>query len=254
MKKYKNVLIIVCITFMIIAACNSNKHSREVELLKSGIHTVVVQDVIQTSQYTYFRLKEIGNTEIKENDSLWVAVPKTESRTGETLYFKGGYPMKDFQSKELNRTFKEVIFLDSLSKTSDFVKKEMALVPAHQKMSSSDSVMTGKPKIKKIDVKLDPAASGITIAELYVKKASYSGKTLRIKGQVTKFSPEIMGKNWIHIQDGTEASGKYDLTITTDLTAKVGDVITFEGKITLNKDLGYDYFYEVIMEDAKIVK
>lgn len=254
MKMRKNYLYLVCITFIAVAACNSNKNSREAELLKSGIHTVIVQDFIQTSQYTYFRLKEIGNNEIKESDTLWVAVPKTESKTGETLYYKGGYPMKDFQSKELNKTFKEVLFLDSLSKTSDFVKKEMALVPAHQNMSSSDSVMTGKPKIKKMDVKIDQAPSGITIAELYVKKASYSGKTVKIKGQVTRFSPEIMGKNWIHIQDGTEASGKYDLTITTDLTAKVGDVFTFEGKITLNKDLGFDYFYEVIMEDAKIVK
>ena len=62
-----------------------------------------------------------------------------------------------------------------------------------------------------------------------------------------------MGKNWIHIQDGTEFDGKFDLTITGNFSAKVGDIIILEGKIALNKDLGYNYFYEVIMEDAKIV-
>jgi len=252
MRTYKN-LILGCVALMAILACNSNKNSREAELLKSGIHSVVVQNIIQTSQYTYFRLKELGNMQLKENDSLWVAVPKTEAKTGETLYYKGGYPMKDFTSRELNRTFKEVLFLDSLSRTSDFEKKENTVVKDHRLMSSSDSGMTGKPKIKKIEVKMDKG-NGVTIADLYAKRASFSGKTVKIKGQVVKFSPDIMGKNWIHIQDGTESGGKFDLTITTDLTVKVGEMLTFEGKITLNKDLGYDYFYEVIMEDAKILK
>ncbi|MEI7897164.1 MAG: hypothetical protein WCJ26_09020 [bacterium] len=61
-----------------------------------------------------------------------------------------------------------------------------------------------------------------------------------------------MKKNWIHIQDGTEFSGKFDLTVTTDAEAAVGQTITLEGKITLNKDFGYGYAYEVLMEDATI--
>ena len=74
---------------------------------------------------------------------------------------------------------------------------------------------------------------------------------MKIKGQVTKFSPNIMGKNWVHIQDGTNDSGNYDLTVTTNDVVKVGDVVTFEGTIVLKKDFGAGYFYEVIMEDAK---
>jgi hypothetical protein len=60
----------------------------------------------------------------------------------------------------------------------------------------------------------------------------------------------IMGKNWIHVQDGTEAAGNYDLTVTTQGTAKVGDVVVVEGGISLNKDFGAGYKYDVIMEDA----
>ena len=63
-----------------------------------------------------------------------------------------------------------------------------------------------------------------------------------------------MNKNWIHIQDGTDNSGKFDLTVTTDIEVKVGDTITLEGAIALDKDFGFGYKYEVIMEDAKLVK
>ncbi|NVN95695.1 MAG: hypothetical protein HXX18_10480 [Bacteroidetes bacterium] len=256
MRVYSNILKLIFIGLIGLVGCKSKMDPKQAELLKIGVHTVTVQEIIQTSQYTYFRLKEEGNPQVNEKDTLWAAVPKTDSKIGETLYYKGGYPMKDFVSKELNRTFKEVLFLDNLSKTSDFVKKEMAEVSAHGNMSSSDSnVMNGaKPKMTKIEVKIDPIAGGVKIADLYAKKASYSGKTIKVKGQVTKFSPDIMEKNWIHIQDGTESEGKFDLTITGKFTAKVGDIVTLEGKIALNKDLGYDYFYEVIMEDAKIVK
>ena len=63
-----------------------------------------------------------------------------------------------------------------------------------------------------------------------------------------------MGKNWIHIQDGSGDSNNFDLTITTQDQAKVGDVVTFEGTIGTKKDFGYGYLYEVIMEDAKLLK
>jgi hypothetical protein len=170
------------------------------------------------------------------------------------MYYKGGLLMHNFKSKELSRAFKEVLFIDSLCRRPDFVKREIAAVPQHGAMKSSDSLKMRKQNIEKLEVKIDKAAGGITISDLFSKKAFYNGKTVKIKGQVGKFSPDIMGKNWVHIQDGTEANGKYDLTITTLENVKVGDVVTFEGKVALDKDLGHSYFYEVLLEDAKIVK
>ncbi len=94
----------------------------------------------------------------------------------------------------------------------------------------------------------------ISIAELYANKTVYQGKTVRLHGKVVKYNPNIMGKNWVHIQDGTEHEGKNDLTATTGMTTKVGDEITIEGTVVLNKDLGAGYFYEILLEDATIVK
>jgi hypothetical protein len=106
-------------------------------------------------------------------------------------------------------------------------------------------------EIKKMDVKVVPCADCIKISDLLENKKSYSGKTIRITGQVTKFNPQIMGKNWVHIQDGSEFQGAFDLTVTTDQQVSVGQTITFEGKIVLDKDFGYGYYYSVLMEEAK---
>lgn len=109
----------------------------------------------------------------------------------------------------------------------------------------------GQVKPEKINISVEPCPDCITIAKLLSDKQSYSGKVIKVKGKVTKFNPEIMGKNWVHIQDGSEFGGEFDLTITTALKASVGETLTFEGKIALDKDFGYGYFYKVLMEDAK---
>lgn len=117
----------------------------------------------------------------------------------------------------------------------------------------SDQIHNVKVKTEKIDVVIEPCEGCIAISRLLENKESFSGKVIRVKGKITKYNPAIMGKNWIHIQDGSEYKGGFDLTITTDAEANVGDIMTFEGKVVLNKDFGYGYFYNVLMEEAKPV-
>jgi hypothetical protein len=114
------------------------------------------------------------------------------------------------------------------------------------KMTSSSKVA-----IEKMNIKVEPCKDCVKISDLLENKKTYSGKTIKVTGKVTKFNPEIMGKNWIHIQDGSEFQGGFDLTITTDQQVSVGEIITFEGKIVLDKDFGYGYFYNVLMEEGK---
>jgi hypothetical protein len=253
-KTFLNRLMLISIALLAFVACNSNKNKRIEELLKAGIHTVIVQEIVQTSNYTYLRLQELGNPKIKETDTLWAATTYMESKNGDTLYFKGGMPMYNFKSRELNRMFKKVMFLDSLSIKPPVVTKEALIGDGHKLMS--DTSKNGKSQIKKVTVVIDKIAGTISIADLYAKKASFDGKTVKVNGKVTKFSPEIMGKNWMHIQDGTESGGKFDITITTDLKTKanVGDVVYFEGKVSVDKNIGQGYFYEILIEDSKILK
>jgi hypothetical protein len=112
----------------------------------------------------------------------------------------------------------------------------------------------GQAKQEKANIKIEPCEGCLTISKLFTDKKTLSGKTVKIKGQVTKFLPQIMGKNWIHMQDGTEFEGGYDLTVTTDIMVNVGDLITIEGKVAVDKDFGYGYFYNVLLEEGKISK
>jgi len=106
----------------------------------------------------------------------------------------------------------------------------------------------------KADINIEPCADCITIDRLVADKKSFSGKKIRIKGVVTKVNEAIMDKNWIHIQDGTEAEGVFDLTVTSTQSASVGDTVTVEGKIALDKDFGYGYFYNILLEDGTLEK
>ena len=126
---------------------------------------------------------------------------------------------------------------------------DQAISPNMSEVSHSADV-----RIIKEAIKVEPCSGCITIADLYSGKSKYSGKIVRITGKITKINPAIMGKNWIHIQDGTESSGFFDLTVTTDLDLQTGKIITIEGKVSTDRDFGYGYTYEILLENGTIVR
>jgi len=75
-----------------------------------------------------------------------------------------------------------------------------------------------------------------------------------VRGQVVKFTPNIMGTNWVHIQDGTGSGATADLTVTTSAVVATGDLVVVEGSLTVNKDFGAGYKYDAIIEGAKVTK
>jgi hypothetical protein len=91
-----------------------------------------------------------------------------------------------------------------------------------------------------------------TVAEIYAGKDGFGDTVVNVRGKVVKYSAQIMGKNWIHLQDGTGTAGSNDLMVTSADTARTGDVVLVTGKVTLNKDFGSGYFYPVILDNAKV--
>ncbi len=107
-----------------------------------------------------------------------------------------------------------------------------------------------------IEVKKAEGAEGKTIAEIFSAKVSLKDKPVALRGKVVKFNSGILGKNWIHLRDGSGSPEKndFDLTVTTADTAAVGDVILVRGQLRLDRDFGAGYTYPVIIEDAKVTK
>jgi len=229
-----NLLILLAATIMLSISCNQkNKANKN---LAPNVHEVTAEEVIQATSYTYVRVTE-------DSKETWIAISRQEVEKGKLYYYEPSVEMNDFVSKELKRTFKSIVFVDKFS----------AQPITNVKATMGNSSKGNQPAVAKEGIKVEPIEGGITIADLYSKKDSYAGKTVKIRGEVVKFNAEIMGKNWIHLQDGTNSNGSFDIAVTTSDVTKVGDVVTVEGSVTLKKDFGAGYFYEVIIENGKLV-
>jgi hypothetical protein len=241
-------LFVILVVLVGFSGCvKKNKVPTAQNLANPAMHEVKVAEVIQTSNYTYLKVSDNG----AEN---WIAVTSQEAAVGEVYYYDQALEMKNFNSKELKRTFETIYFVQGLSKQPI---ASAAAPPAGMGEMGGDMAAkhTGKIALeKKAGISIAPAAGSVSIAQLYTDREKYSGKVIKIKGQVVKINEQVMGKNWIHIQDGSGDTGNFDLAVTTLDGMKMDDVVTFEGVITLNKDFGAGYFYEIIMEDAKLVK
>lgn len=230
---------ILIITSLVVMGCNSKpaqqKNKSTSETLANGINKITVVKVIEGSTYSYIN----GNN---DNKNIWVAIRKAPVEIGKTYYYSGELAMENFHSKELDKTFPIIYFLNGIS------EKAETAVPSMRKMNMK------KQAQKKLEVNIPLEKGTIRIAELFENKSKYENTTIRVNGKVAKFNSNIMGKNWIHLQDGSEFEGYFDLVITSQETVSVGDILSFEGKIAINKDFGAGYTYDVILENAIIKK
>jgi hypothetical protein len=207
--------------------------------------------------YSYLKLKT-------EKGETWAAVPKTESAAGAEVTVVGAMPMSGFESKTLNRKF-EVVYFGTLAGADGAPSPAPGAPgagggagepPSQAGMAAQHAAAAAGPA-EVGDVKV-PKASGAdarTVAEIYAQKAALKEKSVTFRGKVVKFNEGIMGRNWLHLRDGTGAAGKdNDVTVTTSDKAAVGDVVVVKGTVRLDKDFGAGYAYPVIVEDAKISK
>jgi hypothetical protein len=201
-----------------------------------------VVETMNAGGYTYVRLEKNGK-------KTWIAVPAMKVSLGQQMAFQPGQEMKNFTSKTLNRTFESIIFsggpVASQKGTGDMTVSANAPGSKATVVASNEKITVGKAG----------GPDAYTVSEIYAKRASLDKKTAVVKGKVVKVSKAIMGKNWIHIQDGTGNPGKgtNDLVATTATdTVAVGDTVTAKGTIYKDKDFGAGYRYDVIMEEATI--
>ncbi len=223
--------------FVNLASCQESKKENPQPTLPNGEHKAVIKEVLQANSYTYLKVDENGLQK-------WLAVMKQEIKPGVSIYFRPDLEMKNFSSKELNRTFDSIFFVSYVG--------DKPMIKGRSPMMNFSSDHTKTEQTKNISVKQPDG--GVSVAQLWANRTSYSGKTILIRGQVTKYNKNIMGKNWVHVQDGTKDGTKYDLTITTGDVVKKGDVVTFKGKVVLNKDFGAGYKYDLILEEAVLQK
>ncbi len=198
-----------------------------------------VLEVLNVEDYAYLRLKT-------DKGETWAAVAKAPVAKGAKVEIENVSVMTNFHSKQLNRTFPSILF-GSLAGAPGAQPSADEMAKAH----------AGVPKAAEMgDVKVAKAkgANAYTVSEVVTKAAKLKDKTVVVRGKVVKYNPAIMGKNWVHLRDGSgsAADGSNDILVTTADAAKPGDVVTATGIVRTDKDFGSGYAYKVLVEEAKL--
>lgn len=193
-----------------------------------------IVETMDSGGYTYVNVE-------KDGKKTWVAVPTMKVKVGQEVSFTPGAVMNNFTSKTLGRTFEKIVF-------SAGVAGQGGAVSGGAQSKTAPAA----------DIKVDRASgpNAYTVSELHEKSKELDKKSIVVRGQVVKVSQAIMGKNWIHIKDGSgnSSKGTDDITVTSQDVPSVGDIVTAKGTLYRDKDFGMGYFYAVIVEETSISK
>jgi hypothetical protein len=195
-----------------------------------------VLEIKDVDSYTYLRLKT-------KDGETWAAVGTAPVKVGAKVSIENPMVMKNFESKTLKKTFSSIVF-GTLGGTGK------ASTDAHAGMAKPAAA----PDTAPIKVAKASGANARTVAEVVMKSAELKDKPVVVSGKVVKYNPAIMGKNWVHLRDGSGDAAKEtnDILVTTAAQARVGDVVTVSGVVRTNKDFGSGYTYKVLIEDATL--
>ncbi|HAW53238.1 MAG TPA: hypothetical protein DCX54_13070 [Flavobacteriales bacterium] len=246
MNKTFNRIILGAAAVLLIAGCNENSgdsteqnsgeavfdtmahinaHRKTTENVM--VHKVLVEEVIPTSNYVYLNVKE-------GEKNFWISSSNMEVKAGESYLYHEFMLQTNFKSKELDRIFDTLYLVSNMARVnSNGLSQTDAGSPSSANMGTGSS------------------EGSITIADLVKNKQQYSGKTVQLSGTCVKINKAIMGRNWIHLKDGSMDS--YDLVITSDENVPMGNFVTMKGVVALDKDFGASYQYELIVEDGRLV-
>ena len=193
-----------------------------------------VIDIKNVDSYTYLQLKTAEG-------KVWAAVPTAAVKKGAQVTVSKPVLMQDFESRTLKTKFDKIWF----GYLADPAKPQAAL-----------NVVTAATGAAPVSVTKASGADAKTVAELVKGRLALKDKPVQLRGQVMKISLGIMGKNWLHLQDGSgnAADGSHDIVVTSKDSAAVGDVVTAQGLVRTDVNLGSGYAYAVLIEDAALRK
>lgn len=187
-----------------------------------------VLEVQEVESYTYLRLKT-------SEGETWAAVGKAPVVKGAQVVIENAMTMNDFESKSLKKNFKTIIF-GTLG-------------------GAAGAAHAAKPAdVGDVKVSRATGANAYTVLEIVTKAKALKDKPVVVHGKIVKYNAGIMGKNWVHLRDGTGSEGSNDILVTTQSQAKVGDVVTVKGVVRNDKDFGAGYSYKVLIEEATLQK
>jgi hypothetical protein len=210
------------------------KTSEGIPLPPQGKIAGKVTQTMDVSQYTYIEI-DTGN------GLVWAAGPVTNVKVGDSVETSSGIEMVNFRSATLGRTFDKIRLVSTIQVRS-------------KQSGSSEGVADDGAAAAELPVSgIERVEGGHTVAEVIAGKASLAGSEVAVRGKVTKMNAGIMGRNWLHLSDGTIGpDGEKDLTVNTEEIPAVGSTVVVRGIVATDRDFGSGYQYSVLIENAKV--
>ncbi len=240
-------IVLTSILFFALISCNQNSsknNTADEKLLQNvmrrlkgeNVQAAIVTEFIDAGTYTYVKLNDKERT-------FWAAITARPVEIGKSYIYADANLILDFESKSLGRTFDSIYFIQHFAEATAAAIDHHAHSHAHGNASNADVSVH----------KVNPIDGGLAINEIYKGKKASNGDVVTVSGEVVKINKGIMNRQWIHIQDGSAQGEDGNLTITTpkNLDFGIGDVITFTGVVSYDKDFGAGYKYRAIVEDAQ---
>lgn len=203
------------------------------------LRKITIVEAVPTSKYLYMKVTEDGR-------EYWMATSQTAVKTGDVYYYNEALIRYNFESKEMQRVFDTIYLVTQIVPEAQAEKlkplKSITPPPSEASASGDSNFHGGMQKL----------TTSVQIADIFKDPASFKGRQVEISGTCTKINEGILNRNWIHIQDGS-ADDK-DLVVTSSASVKPGDVIKIRAVVSLDKDFGAGYRYEILLEDGVLVE
>ena len=247
------IALLTTFTYAVESGHEGHDHAKGAHNSPQGIYYGKVLEIKGVMGYKYLKVDENGTQH-------WVAIANAPVAVGDKIGYDKRTIMHNFESKSLGKKFKEIIF------ASDVYLPQKVEKP--KSMKDMLGLSTQNPHVKdphkgmgmgiSLEEEEKPAKPFVkkdvyTIEEVHMWRKHLEDQIISLEGTVFKVSHQIMKLDWAHLGDGTGNEKKLtdDLVFTAASTnIKAGDKVIAKGKVVVNKDFGYGYFYKVLIQDA----
>ena len=204
-----------------------------------------VLEVLDAGSFVYLRLQT-------RDGETWAVVAKAPVKKGTEVTLDNVTTMTNFESKKLNRKFDQIVF-GSIAMSGPGAT---AGASAGSDMAAMNACIANTADVGDVKVAKASGPNARTVAEIVSRKADLKDKPVAVRGKVVKFTGGVLGKNWIHLRDGSGSASdaSNDVLVTTTDEAKIGDVVLVQGVVHLDRDFGSGYSYQVLIEEASVKK
>jgi len=244
-------LLTLILTALLTTAIYANPHADMTQPPVANTSSVkvyygIIKEIKDANDYLYLKVDENGT-------DVWVSIMKVGVEVGDKIGYDKQAIMAPFKSKILKRDFEQMIFASNV-KLPERLTKSKTMKDVVDLKDSPENMGIGKTK--EVEVAKDKPfvkKDIYTIAEVKMWRTELSGQSVSVEADVTKISANIMKMDWVHLGYGEfdKTNPINDLVFTTkEATVKVGDKVVATGKVVVDKNFGFGYFYKVIVQES----